>query len=114
MSMIFDLFVNLRFQRAARMREAGKQNKSPAKLVATFGQPHEDGLDGSSVAPRSSFHPFFFHSPLPAIPGGESDCEEPEIEDDSGAGESLDSDLELKLHIMGSKMLWTQNRPQFI
>ena len=114
MSMIFDLFVNLRFQRAARMREAGKQNKSPAKLVATFGQPHEDGLDGSSVAPRSSFHPFFFHSPFHAIPGGESDCEEPEIEDDSGAGESLDSDLELKLHIMGSKMLWTQNRPQFI
>ena len=56
---MFVLRTKLRFQRAARMREAGKQHNSPAKLVATFGQPHEDGLDGSLVAHRSSLHPIF-------------------------------------------------------
>ena len=91
------------------MREAGKQNKSPAKLAATFGQPHENSLNGNLVAPRFSFHPILFHSHFHVIPGGDSDCEELEIEDGTDTAENINSDLELKLHIMGSKMLRTQN-----
>lgn len=46
----------------------------------------------------------------PSPLGCGSDEDGPEVEQ-SPDGETIDSDLELKLHIMGSKMLWTETNP---
>ena len=42
---------------------------------------------------------------------GQSDSDGQPSDDDPTSSESIDSDLELKLHVMGSKQLFTETHP---
>lgn len=71
------------FKRAARLRESTKQGSGSSKLVASLGHT-SDVNDGQSDSASGDE----LEEPVPV--------------------ESIESDIELKLHIMGSKMLWTR------